>query len=195
MTASGKSRLLVASLCVASLLTIVARGNKPEAAPRSSTNAAERAALELAPNFTMSLYQGAAQLGGERVDLAGLTGQRLVLNFYAGNCPPCRSEMPALEAAYQQYKDRVLLVGVDIGPFTGLGTREEGQRLLADLGVTYPAGTTFDSSVAAQYKLLVIPATFSVTPDGKLLRNYRGGLDQTSALLFFEELVRASPAR
>lgn len=195
MTASGRSRLLVALLCVASLLAIVGCGNKPEAALPSSTNAAELAAREPAQNFTIKLYQGAAQLGGESVDLAGLAGKRLVLNFYAGNCPPCRAEMPALEAAYQQYKDKVLLLGVDIGPFTGLGTREEGQRLLADLRVTYPAGTTFDSGVPVQYQLFVIPVTFSVTPDGKILRKFQGGLDKTSALLFFEELIRASPAQ
>jgi thiol-disulfide isomerase/thioredoxin len=195
VTASGRSRLLIALFCVASLLAVVGCGNQPEAALSSSASAAELAPREPAPNFTITLYQGAEQLGGESVDLARLAGKRLVLNFYAGNCPPCRAEMPALEAAYQQYKDKVLLVGVDIGPFTGLGTREEGKRLLADLRVTYPAGTTFDSNVPVQYQLLVIPATYSVTSDGKILRKFRGGLDQTSALLFFEELVRASPAK
>ena len=148
-----------------------------------------------APDFPVTVYQGAEQLGGQAVTLAGLAGKAVVLNFYGGNCPPCLQEMPALQAAYQRYKDRVVLLGVDIGPFTGLGTMDEGKKLLTELNVTYPAGTTPDGTVPARYQLFVIPATVSVTPDGKVLRKYLGSLDSTAALLFFEELVRASGSK
>ncbi|MSP77979.1 MAG: TlpA family protein disulfide reductase [Dehalococcoidia bacterium] len=66
------------------------------------------------------------------VSLVQLRGRLVVLNVYAGNCPPCREEMPDLEAAYQQYRDRVVLIGVDIGSFTGLGMREEGKQPFGD---------------------------------------------------------------
>ena len=36
---------------------------------------------------------------------------------------------------------------VDVGTFTSLGTPEQGQALLAELGVTYPTATTLDSEV------------------------------------------------
>ncbi len=36
---------------------------------------------------------------------------------------------------------------VDVGTFTSLGTPEQGQALIAELGVAYPTATTLDSEV------------------------------------------------
>jgi thiol-disulfide isomerase/thioredoxin len=71
--------------------------------------------------------------GGPSVDLATLQGP-LVLNFWASNCAPCRSEMPALQAFHQKYGDRVPLIGIDyldVLPGAALD-------LVKKTGVTYP---------------------------------------------------------
>ena len=51
-----------------------------------------------------------------------------------------------------------------MGPFVGLGSQEEGRALLKDLQITYPAGTTPDSVILREYKVLGTPATFYFTP-------------------------------
>ena len=44
------------------------------------------------------MFQGQDVVGGEKVTLSGLIGGRpIVLNFWAGLCPPCRAEMPDLQ--------------------------------------------------------------------------------------------------
>jgi len=48
-----------------------------------------------APPFTARL------LGGDRIDLADLRGQVVILNFWATWCPPCREELPLLEGYYR----------------------------------------------------------------------------------------------
>lgn len=44
-------------------------------------------------------------LDGEPVSLASFRGQPVVLNLWASWCPPCRREMPVLEAAQQKRPD------------------------------------------------------------------------------------------
>ena len=68
------------------------------------------------------MFQGQNVVGGESVTLGSLVGERpIVLNFWAGLCPPCRAEMPDLQEFNEEFQDRALLLGVDLGQFTGLG--------------------------------------------------------------------------
>ena len=57
-----------------------------------------------APDFTLDLREGG------KLTLAELRGHPVMLNLWASWCLPCRSEMPAIEKAYQRYKDAGLIV-------------------------------------------------------------------------------------
>ena len=91
---------------------------------------------DLAPNISITMYQGQDVVGGQEVNLRSLTGQKpIVLNFWAGLCPPCRAEMPDLQEFNEKFKDRALMLGIDLGQFTGLGSQQDAQELLGELGV------------------------------------------------------------
>ena len=79
----------------------------------------------LAPDFEITAYQGTEVLGGETVRLSELLSHEkpVVLNFWAGLCPPSRAEMPDLLEVYEHYQGQVLLFGLEAGPFVGLGSR------------------------------------------------------------------------
>ena len=95
-----------------------------------------------APDFEFSMFQGIEEVGFRNGNLARLEGKPLVLNFWAGLCPPCRAEMPQFQLFYEEFKEDIQLVGIDIGIFTGLGSRSNAEELLRELGVTYLAGWT-----------------------------------------------------
>ena len=150
----------------------------------------------LAPDFLLTAYQGEAALGGDEVRISEILaqGKPVVLNFWAGACPPCVKEMPDLQEVYDAYQGEVLLVGLDVGPFVYLGTREEGQALLGDLGVTYPSGTTFDSGIVQAYGLVGMPTTYFIKPDGQIVRQWTGLLTKEKMTELVEELLAKSGA-
>ena len=133
---------------------------------------------DLAPDFSISMYQGQDVAGGQEINFRDLLGGRpIVLNFWAGLCPPCRAEMPDLQACNDKFEDRALLLGIDIGQFTGLGTPRDAQSLLDELGVTYPSGFTNDGNIIQDYKVLGMPTTVFIDAQGEIFNRWTGALN------------------
>lgn len=155
--------------------------------------------LRPAPDMEIVMYQGATEVGGDTVTLSSLwetTKRPVVLNFWAGLCPPCRAEMPDFQRLYaERGTSSFMLIGVDIGPFIGLGSREEGKALLRELGITFPAGTTFDPRTVRNYQILGMPTTAFITSEGRILRKHAGLLTRGQMVAFTDELIRASGVR
>jgi thiol-disulfide isomerase/thioredoxin len=146
------------------------------------------------PDFTVDVYQGQDELGDQSVRFSEVMaqGRPVVLNFWAGLCPICRAEMPSLQQAYEEYGDRVLILGVDIGPFVRLGSRDDGLALLDELGITYPTGNTSDATVIQDYRVLGTPTTLFITPDGEVVRRRHGIFTEGQLSESIESLLEAS---
>ena len=131
-----------------------------------------------APDFSITLYQGQDVVGGEAVSLHSLFGDKpIVLNFWAGLCPPCRAEMPDLQEFNGKFEDLALLLGIDLGQFLGLGNQKDAQELLNELEVTYPAGFTTDGNVIQDYRVLGMPTTIFIDIDGNIFNKWTGALN------------------
>ena len=143
----------------------------------------------LAPDFSISLYQGSAELGAETINFSDLRGKPVVLNFWAGLCPPCRAEMPDLQEFYMEFKDRATLIGLDVGQFTGLGTQDAARSLLSELSITYPAGFTTDATVMRGYKVLSMPTTVFVDSSGAIFRTWGGVLNREKLTEITNEML------
>jgi thiol-disulfide isomerase/thioredoxin len=149
---------------------------------------------QAAPDFQITLYHGEEIVGGQEVSFSGLLGQGkpIVLNLWAGLCPPCRLEMPDLQAVSDEYADEILLFGLDVGPFTNLGDSEDGQALIQDMGITYPTGTTSEPEVVREIGLLGMPTTYFITPDGEIVHQWTGLLTEGKLTELVESLLEAS---
>lgn len=140
-------------------------------------------------DFNISLYQGGDELGSETLAVSDLRGQPVVLNFWAGLCPPCRAEMPEFQDFADEYDGRATLVGVDLGQFFALGSEADAIALLQELGVTYPAGSTDDGNLARELGVLGLPATFFVAADGSLHRKWQGVLNGEKLAQITDEML------
>ncbi|MDQ7827578.1 MAG: TlpA disulfide reductase family protein [Armatimonadota bacterium] len=145
--------------------------------PRQLPLTAPATTLPSAPDLELSLYPGHRVVGSERVRLSALWADRpVIVNFLAGLCPPCRAELPAFQRLYVSRGggQRFHLVGVDIGPFIGLGSQEDGRALLRELGVTFPAGTVSDAQAVRRYQIVGMPTTVFIARGGGIWRRHTG---------------------
>ena len=94
--------------------------------------------------------------------------------------------MPAFQRVYDTYGDDFLLVGVDIGPFIGLGSTQSAIDLLAELDITYPAYRAVDGRAIRDYSVLGMPTTVFYDRDGDLTNNHTGLMTEE----MFESSVR-----
>ena len=179
--------LLVIAGVAAIVVALVLQSRSPINAPRLT-----------APDFEISMYQGQDDVGGEKLRLSQVLarGKPVVLNFFAGLCPPCRAEMPDLQKRYDAGgRDRYILLAIDVGPYTGLGTRADGLALLRDLKITFPAGTVFDEDILTAYRIFGMPSTFFITPGGMIVRKQIGLMTPDQIDSSIAELIKASAPR
>jgi len=145
---------------------------------------------ETAADFDIIVSQGQDILGGENVAMASLVGEKpVVLNFWAAECPPCRAELPEFQEFHEEYGDRILVMGVDLGQFTGQGTPEQGRELLAELDVHMPAGYTMDNQVLPKYQVLGLPSTIFINADGSIHNKWTGALNKETLIEKGEEML------
>lgn len=176
------------------IVALMLQSRSPITAPRLSPPL-PAGSRQRAPDFEITMYQGQDEVGGQRVRLSQVLAKRtpVVLNFFAGLCPPCRAEMPDLQQRYETGgKERYLMLAVDVGPYTGLGTREDGKSLLRELNVTFPAGTVFDEDILAAYQIFGMPSTFFISPDGMIVRKQIGLMTPEQMDAYIAELIQAS---
>jgi thiol-disulfide isomerase/thioredoxin len=122
-----------------------------------------------APAFTLK------DMDGKTRSLSEFKGKVVMLNFWATWCPPCRREIPSMEAVYQQLKNSDFVV-------LAVNEWEPVDMVLAYLGqleVMPSFPILFDSTgkVAEQYKVKGVPTTVILDRQGRVAYRAVGGRD------------------
>ena len=111
-------------------------------------------------NFSITMYQGEGDVGGEQVDVRAVADREpLVLYFFGGQCEQCAGELSVLQAFHDEYGDRLTVLAVDVGHLMPEGKEQGGRVLLAEANATFPAGYTDDASVIRNHEIDVLPTT------------------------------------
>ena len=67
------------------------------------------------PEYGRAADFEAQDINGNTVKLSDYSGKIIMLNFFATWCPPCRKEMPDFNEIAQEYKQKVEIIGVNVG--------------------------------------------------------------------------------
>jgi thiol-disulfide isomerase/thioredoxin len=95
-------------------------------------------------------------------------GRPVFLNMWASWCPPCRREMPDIDAASESHEDvKFVGVAVDDDPL-------EAAEFAASIDIGYTIGFDEPGVVGQAYEILGLPASYIISPDGVILEQIFG---------------------
>jgi peroxiredoxin len=113
-----------------------------------------------APDFELKT------LSGENVKLSDYRGKKVMLNFWATWCAPCKEEMPDMEEFYQQNGKEIEILAVNIDPQFNV------QQFVTEFGITFPILLDDKDEVNTMYQLLTIPTTYFIDEKGIIRHKY-----------------------
>jgi len=117
------------------------------------------------PNISFEFYKGYEHAGSSQAKLSELRGQVVMLNVWASWCKPCEQEAPELEAFWQDYKDRgVVLIGIDY-----VDTPQGAYSYLKKFKISFPNAPDLKSEISSTLnRKMGVPETYFIDKKGVL---------------------------
>jgi peroxiredoxin len=124
-------------------------------------------------------------LDGGKVSLSDYKDQVVLVNLWATWCPPCRAEIPDLEAAYRAHRDEGFVV-------LGVNVEESVQAIepfVTNLDMTYPVLLDERGQVMNDYRALGLPMSLLVDREGVIQERHVGILTASQLERYLSELL------
>jgi len=135
-----------------------------------------------APDFAFE------DLEGRVWRLSELKGKPVLLNFWATWCPPCRKEIPDLQAFHEQYGDRIVLLGINWGE-----DPEDVRAFLERYGATYTNLLDRDGLFFVKYQLTGLPTSYWIDEEGIIRGMWLGAMSLEDMVEGFRKTTRPEP--
>ena len=127
---------------------------------------------QTAPDFTLMT------LDGKEAKLSDYRGKKVILNFWATWCPPCKAEIPHMEKYYKKSAkdDNVEILAVNLKK----SDKDEDyiKNFVKSYDMTYPVLLDTDGEQQEQYRIVTIPTTYFIDTKGKIQTTITGPMDQ-----------------
>ena len=125
--------------------------------------------VDRAPAATMQTLEG------ERLELADLRGQPVLVNFWATDCPGCIEEMPHLKELYADLSGQGLRM---VAIAMSYDDAEAVARLAERRELPWRIAHDADGSLARAFgDVNLTPTTFVIDPEGRIVQQTIGMLD------------------
>lgn len=131
---------------------------------------------------------------GDMHTLSDYEGKVVFLNFWATWCPPCKKELPDVEALYKDHKfneEDLVVLGV-VYPGAGSEMDEEGiKAFLNDQNISFPVLMDGTGEVYGQYRITGMPTTFIIDRQGNFVGYVQGALSRELMDLYVGQALEA----
>jgi len=163
-------------------------GNKITAPPATNEDSSENSVVEseviglelgeIAPDFELET------LDGETAKLSDFRGEKVLLNFWATWCPPCRAEMPDMQKFHEETNVNILAVNL-------IETESSPQNVPEfkdELGLTFPILLDKGSELTTEYKIMAYPTSFMIDTNGRIQYKAFGAINYDIMIQEFEKM-------
>lgn len=123
---------------------------------------------QAAPELTLTGLQG------NPVSLEDYRGKVILINNWATWCPPCKAEMPELEAYYQAHSEQgFAIVAIELGePAASVS------GFVQQLGLTFPVWLDLDGAALDAFENMDLPSSYVVDQQGMLRMSWTGSVNR-----------------
>ncbi|MEN8113946.1 MAG: TlpA disulfide reductase family protein [Actinomycetota bacterium] len=124
---------------------------------------------DIAPDFTVDTLDGTGFTLSEHLEN---DGRPVFLNMWASWCPPCRAEMPDIDAAADEHTDV---------KFVGVAASDEpasAADFATSIHIGYTIGFDEHGVVAREYNIPGLPASYIISADGVIVEKIFGAVTQ-----------------
>lgn len=123
-------------------------------------------------------------LAGRAISLDDYHGRVVVINFWATWCPPCRVEMPELDAYQAELGDRIVILGVDMGePSSAI------VPFVRQYGLRFPILLDESGAIAASYGVTSLPTSLILDRSGIVRERVTGAMTRDTLARRVERLL------
>ena len=157
--------LLTVTLCLTAIVTYAmltaARADAAGPAPKPAANAAAPAETESSARVNVKALAAKLEFLGDK---PALTGQPLLIEFWATWCPPCRASIAHLNELNKQYHGR----GLQIVGITG-EDKAVVERFRERTPMDYAVALDADQALATEFQVETIPQAWLLDKDGRVV--------------------------
>ena len=158
--------------------------SEPSVVPESMTEEMdEDSGLEPAYDFSFTDSEGNTHR------LSDFYGKPILINFWATWCPPCRAELPYLDAAFAKYGDRIQFFLMDLVD-GGSETEESTRNFAAENGYSFPLYFDSSSEGMIAYGITAIPYTVAIDSQGNIVAVHLGGMTEEDLQSIMDDLLK-----
>lgn len=121
-------------------------------------------------------------MDGKTVKLSDYRGKKVFLNFWASWCPPCRAEMPHLQA-FSDKQDEVVVLGVNATPSES--NIDNVKEFLDEQNITF-TNVYRETKQADQFRTQSLPTSYFIGADGVIYDKVVGPVTSDALEVRFE---------
>jgi peroxiredoxin len=113
---------------------------------------------------------GRPDLNGRTIQMSGLRGKVVIVDFWASWCEPCREEMPVLDRLYRDLRERgLVVVGVSVDRTIG-----NVNGFLRRTPVSFPIVHDANHEIANRYAPPRMPSSYIIDRRGVVRHVHEG---------------------
>lgn len=125
-------------------------------------------------------------LEGKPVTLSDFRGQVVLLNNWATWCPPCKEEMPTLQAYYKKYQGQGLtIIAIEAGE-----PASQVAEFVRAYGLSFPVWPDPDMRALASFGNRSLPNSYVIDREGIVRLAWNGAVDLATLEKYVTPLVR-----